>query len=56
NQETAKETFLLYQGRQRAPERMVKMLLDGTKKYNKESRGNKRKRTKNKGKRKKKGN
>ncbi|KAI8053183.1 uncharacterized protein B0P05DRAFT_575543 [Gilbertella persicaria] len=56
NQETAKETFFLYQGRQRAPERMVKMFLDGTKKYNKKSRGNKRKRAKNKGKRKKKGN
>ncbi|KAI8064785.1 uncharacterized protein B0P05DRAFT_554261 [Gilbertella persicaria] len=56
NQETAKETFFLYQGRQRAPGRMVKMLLDGTKKYNKKSKGNKRKRAKNKGKRKKKGN
>ncbi|KAI8083224.1 uncharacterized protein B0P05DRAFT_47819 [Gilbertella persicaria] len=56
NQETAKETFFLYQGRQRAPEQMVKMLLDGTKKYNKKSRGNKRKRAKNKGKWKKKGN
>ncbi|KAI8063363.1 uncharacterized protein B0P05DRAFT_605597 [Gilbertella persicaria] len=55
NQETAKEAFFLYQGRQRAPEQMVKMLLDGTKKYNKKSRGNKRKRAKNKGKRKKKG-
>ncbi|KAI8094995.1 uncharacterized protein B0P05DRAFT_502906 [Gilbertella persicaria] len=56
NQETAKETFFLYQGCQQAPEQMVKMLLDGTKKYNKKSRGNKRKREKNKGKRKKKGN
>ncbi|KAI8047943.1 uncharacterized protein B0P05DRAFT_576127 [Gilbertella persicaria] len=56
NQETAKETFFLYQVRQRAPEQMVKTFLDGTKKYNKKSRGNKRKRAKNKGKRKKKGN
>ncbi|KAI8091301.1 uncharacterized protein B0P05DRAFT_446961, partial [Gilbertella persicaria] len=53
---TAKETFFLYQGRQRAPEQMVKTFLDGTKKYNKKSRGNKRKRAKIKGKRKKKGN
>lgn len=35
---TAKEHFNLYQGRQRAPEIMVNMLLHGTSKYNKNKR------------------
>ncbi|KAG2195909.1 hypothetical protein INT47_002682 [Mucor saturninus] len=33
NHETAKDIFFLYQGRQRAPEQMVNMLLRDTKKY-----------------------
>ncbi|KAI9257816.1 hypothetical protein EDC94DRAFT_522238, partial [Helicostylum pulchrum] len=36
---TAKDRFNLYQGRQRAPELMVNMLLHGTSKYNRKKRG-----------------
>lgn len=43
--DTAKDRFFLYQGRQRAPEIMVNMLLNGDKKYNKKKR-NKTKRKK----------
>lgn len=48
---TAKPRFNLYQGRQRAPEYMVNMLLDGTPKYNKKKR---RKKSRNKQRKKKK--
>ncbi|KAI9275006.1 hypothetical protein EDC94DRAFT_509375, partial [Helicostylum pulchrum] len=41
--QTAKIRFNLYQGRQRAPEYMVNMLLDGTAKYNRKKKRSKKK-------------
>ncbi|KAI7903268.1 uncharacterized protein BX663DRAFT_433730, partial [Cokeromyces recurvatus] len=55
NAATAKDRFFLYQGNQRAPELMVNMLLNGTKKYNRSLRSKKKKKAKNKKKKKKKG-
>lgn len=51
---TAKNRFFLYQGKQRAPELMVNMLLGGTKKYNRNL-SKKKKKAKNKRKKKTKG-
>lgn len=47
---TAKDRFNLYQGRQRAPEMMVNMLLDGGSKYNRQKRFKKKKKGKRKSK------
>jgi hypothetical protein len=43
---TAHDRFNLYQGRQRTPDMMINMLLDGGKKYNETKRGPKKSKTK----------
>lgn len=43
NATTAKDRFFLYQGRQRAPEKMVEMLVSGGPKYNRKKRKKKKK-------------
>ena len=53
--DTAKFRFFLYQGKQRAAELMVNMLLSGTKKYNKSLRSKTKKKKKKKNKKKSKG-
>ena len=46
---TTKDQFFLYQGRQRAPEIMANMIINGGSKYNRSKRSNKKKRKKGKG-------
>ncbi|KAI8967152.1 hypothetical protein BDF20DRAFT_902006, partial [Mycotypha africana] len=47
---TAKDRFMLYQGRQRAPETMANILTHGTSKYNRKKRSKAKKKKKKKGK------
>lgn len=48
NSETAKEKFFLYQGRQRAPAKMVELLIDGGTKYNRKKRKKKKRKSQSK--------
>ena len=52
---TTKDQFFLYQGRQRAPEIMANMIINGGSKYNRSKRSNKKKRKKERKKERKKG-